>query len=218
MIDRTGLTMTGSGDPKGEAIVKICGITNPEDALQAVRSGANAIGINFYPKSPRFVSFETAEAILSRVPDTVLRVAVCVSPSEALAEKCDSLGFDVLQIHGVRSPDQLPASPLRIWVAVSPQQAASFPEREILIDISWGRGLTADWEEVEKLKRPLILSGGLHEGNVREAVERLRPTGVDVCSGVEQAPGRKDAGKIARFIQEVQRGLTSLQRGKVGSK
>lgn len=218
MNNQSGLKTPRADGGRGEAILKICGVTTPEDAAQAVRLGANAIGVNFYPKSPRFVSFEAAESILERIPATVLKVAVCVSPSEALAEKCHSLGFNVLQVHGVRRPSQLPATPLRIWVAVSPRDAGDFPGCEILIDVSWGRGQTADWEQVEKLNRPVILSGGLHAENVREAVERLRPTGVDVCSGVEEAPGRKDAEKMKRFIREVRRGLASLRRRQVGWK
>ena len=184
-------------------LVKICGITDLEDALQAVRAGADALGFNFYPRSPRYISPQKARLIIDRLPAGRLLVAVVVVGRGYPLPPIPG-GFDVIQVHGAASEAELPESDRRIWVALTPAQLGLFPHREIVIDPSWGSGKKADWDELQRLEdRPYILSGGLDADNVSQALDRLRPVGVDVCSGVESAPGRKDHAKVARFIEAV---------------
>ncbi len=187
-----------------EMLIKICGVTTAEDAQQAIAAGANALGFNFYSKSPRCITARQADAILDRLPDSALRVAVVVigqgDPLPEIPER-----IDVVQVHGAAEPEDLPQMGKRLWVAVTPEQAERFPDHEIVIDPSWGSGQKADWDELQSLGcRPYILSGGLTPENVSEALHKLDPTGVDVCSGVESVPGRKDRQKVTRFIQAVQ--------------
>ncbi len=193
---------------RNNLLVKICGITNLDDALSSVRLGANALGFNFYPKSPRYLDPEQVEGMLSEIPDHVLTVAVMVvgdedglsAPSEVVG-RVPSIG--AFQLHGLHRESEIPTCEKPLFVATSPMEVDRFPNHEILIDTSWGRGKTANWEELRKIDRPFILSGGLRPENVAEAIELLQPAGVDVCSGVEAAPGTKDAGKLRRFMENV---------------
>ena len=184
-------------------MIKICGITTIEDAQQAVRAGADALGFNFYPKSPRYIPPQEAETILAQLPDAVLQVAVIVVGREFPVAEIPE-GIDVVQVHGAAHEEDLPKVDNKLWVAVTARQADRFPDHEIVIDPSWGSGQKADWEELQSLgRRPYILSGGLTPENISEALLRLDPVGVDVCSGVESVPGRKDHQKVTRFIQTV---------------
>jgi phosphoribosylanthranilate isomerase len=117
----------------------------------------------------------------------------------------DDIPTEVLQCHGVESPEEVPLSGRRIWFAVSPETIDRFRDHEVIIDSSWGQGRLADWDRVASIRRPYILSGGLTPENVASAIERLRPAGVDVCSGVESLPGRKDPHKLIKFLKEVER-------------
>ncbi len=196
-------------DPSG-LLVKICGITNLDDALSSVRLGANALGFNFYPKSPRYLEPEQVEKMLPEIPEHILTVAVLVISGEgdlsapsAVVKRVPSIG--AFQLHGLHHESEIPLSEKPLFIATSPMEADRFPNHEILIDTSWGRGKTENWNELRKIDRLFILSGGLRPGNVREALELLQPAGVDVCSGVEREPGIKDVGKLKRFMENVAR-------------
>ncbi len=180
-------------------MIKICGITRLEDALDSVRWGANALGFNFYPKSPRYIEPAAAAAIIERLPEGVLTVGVFVRQVDAEAAAL----VQAVQIHGLERPEEVPQLPQRVLVATSPERAPLFDGCEIVIDTSWGSGRLADWDAVGRLGRPYILSGGLDPGNISLALERLRPAGVDVCSGVEASPGIKDPAKLRAFLKKV---------------
>jgi phosphoribosylanthranilate isomerase len=199
-----------------EFLVKICGITNLDDALSSVRLGANALGFNFYPKSPRYLDPEQVEEMLSEIPNHVLTVAVMVVSGEdglsdpsAVVRRVPSI--DAFQLHGLHRESEIPPSERPLFVATSPMEADRFPNHDILIDTSWGRGKTENWEDLRRLNRTFILSGGLRPGNVTEALELLQPAGVDVCSGVERAPGIKDVGKLEHFMENVRKAVRRRQ-------
>lgn len=185
-------------------LVKVCGITNLEDALLAVEYGANALGFNFYRPSPRYLDFETAFEIIDRLPEGILKVGIWVSPLPDPFPKVVEI-LDALQLYGMRGESEVPRIQKRILIATSPAGAASFPGYEIVLDTSWGRGRLGDWKAIQQLERSYILSGGLTPENVRGALRRLRPAGVDVCSGVEREPGKKDPEKMKAFLAAVRR-------------
>ncbi len=181
-------------------MAKICGIKNLDDALRSVDYGANALGFNFYPPSPRYLDPERADRIIEKLPPNILAVAVLVvGRSLDISPQCSAL-----QLHGLSSEADIPSTHARILVATSPEEAWRFPHHEIVIDVSWGRGKKADWEKVKQLDRAFILSGGLTPGNVVLALQKLQPVGVDVCSGVESIPGNKDPAKLKQFLSAVQ--------------
>ncbi len=207
-------------------IVKVCGITCLDDALGAVECGANALGFNFYPASARYLNMDQAAEIVAGTNGSgVLTVAVVVAnfgdiilnsqsasariPSAKelnfVSPKFPELATTAVQIHGIEHPSDLPDFGRRLFVAVSAESACRFPDHEIIIDSSWGTGRVDDWARLSKLTRPYILSGGLNPDNVARAIETLHPAGVDVCSGVESVPGRKDMKKLKKFIAEVRR-------------
>ncbi len=192
-------------------IVKICGITNAQDAAAAAEAGATALGVNFYPESPRFVTPEQAYHILSVVPEEVWKVGVFVNePRERVETLARELGLDVVQLHG-----EVPEWPtgLRVWRAVRvepgfPTADLSDPHVEaFLLDAApagvWGgSGASFDWRLARGARSRIIIAGGLDETNVAEAIRQARPWGVDACSRLERAPGRKDHIRMRRFIQE----------------
>lgn len=191
-----------------EFLIKICGITNLDDALNSVQLGANALGFNFYPRSPRYLDPERVEEMLAKIPDHVLTVAVMVvvgeeglSAPSAVLERVPSI--DAFQLHGLHHESEIPSSEKPLFIATSPTEADRFPNHDILIDTSWGRGRKENWQDLQKIDRPFILSGGLRPENVAEALQLLNPAGVDVCSGVERKPGIKDDGKLKRFVENV---------------
>lgn len=195
--------------------VKICGITNVEDALQACACGADALGLVFYDKSPRCVTPETARVIIQALPPLVTPVGLFVNEQpqriRQLAEYC---GLDVIQLHGDEGPQDCDFAPLRSIKALRVRDAASlvgheqFPTSALLLD-AWvagaygGTGESFNWELAAGIarQRPVILAGGLTPDNVAAAVSAVRPYGVDVSSGVESVPGRKDPAKVAAFIR-----------------
>lgn len=200
--------------------VKICGITRVEDAAAAAACGADAIGLNFYPPSPRAVDLETAAAIRRALPPFVTAVGLFVNAEAAtIAAAVDSVGLDLLQFHGDESPEQCaePGMPymkaVRVGDAVDVQGlACRYADAAALIldtpdEKLWGgSGRTFDWDLVPAgLTVPVVLAGGLTRANVAAAIRRLRPWAVDVSGGVESSPGIKDAAKIAEFIDEVNR-------------
>lgn len=196
-------------------LVKICGITTVEDAHAAVAAGADWIGLNFFPKSRRYVTPEKARAIVATLPDTVRAVGVFVNCSRGQVEEIAAMvGVHILQFHGDESEDDC-----RNW---------SWPViRAIRVDNDWsvlanagavadyllvdrfvagsygGTGQRVDWKRLATWNppRPLVLAGGLDPTNVAEAVRIVRPFAVDVASGVEVAPGRKDPEAMRRFVR-----------------
>ncbi len=199
--------------------VKVCGITNIEDALKAVEYGADTLGFNFYPPSPRYLFPDQAQTIFVKLPPQVCRVAVFVN--EARGKVTDILnqlhlldGDQVLsgvQFHGDEDGEYCRGWGLKVIKAIRVRGPESllglndFPADLFLLD-SWsegygGSGAQFRWSWIEDLDPSrLILSGGLDLDNVQQAVTQIRPFGVDVCSGVEAKPGIKDYGKLKAFI------------------
>ncbi|HJU49994.1 MAG TPA: phosphoribosylanthranilate isomerase [Pseudogulbenkiania sp.] len=201
--------------------VKICGITRPEDGVEAAHLGADAIGLVFYEKSPRNVSIEQARAIVRVLPPFVSVVALFVNPDEAFVRGVlDACPIDVLQFHGEESPEfcrsfsrpYLKAVRVRPGVDLLEWAAAYHDARGLLADAfvegaHGGTGAVFDWTLLpSSLPLPLILSGGLTPDNVQEAVAKVHPAAVDVSSGVELGKGIKDAAKMAAFISGARHG------------
>lgn len=200
--------------------VKICGITRIEDGAAACAAGVDAIGLNFYPPSPRAVDIEQAIAIRRALPPFVTVVGLFVNANqETVAETVERVQLDLLQFHGDESPARCAQFDRPYIKAIhvgdgADLRAASrrYADAQALLldtrdDKLWGgSGRTFDWDVVPvDLASPVVLAGGLTPTNVAEAVRKLRPYGVDVSGGVEQAPGIKDARKMVTFIQEVDR-------------
>lgn len=198
--------------------VKICGITRVEDALAAVGRGADALGWVFYDKSPRHVSLQQAAPIVRAIPPFVSKVALFVNPSaEQVRAAMAAMPLDVLQFHGEEEAafceqfglPYLKAIRVKIGVDLVQYAARYATAQGLLLDAfvegtHGGTGAAFDWSLIPRqLPLPVILSGGLHAGNVAEAIRQVRPYAVDVSSGVEVAKGIKDAAKIAGFIEEV---------------
>jgi phosphoribosylanthranilate isomerase len=199
--------------------IKICGLTREEDVDAAVNAGADAIGLVFYPPSPRCISIERAAALCRLVPAFVTVTGLFVNAEESfIRERMDALPLTCLQFHGDETASECGGYRLPYIKAarVKPgvdllNYAASFPDARGLLLDTWvaaygGSGKTFDWNLIpQNMPLPLILSGGLDAGNVGEAVRRVRPWAVDVSSGVEvaHAKGIKDAAKIAAFIAGV---------------
>jgi phosphoribosylanthranilate isomerase len=191
-------------------VVKVCGITNVEDALAAVAAGAGALGFNFYPKSPRYLSAADAAAITAAVPAGVLKVGVFVNEAPArVSEIVSEAGLDVAQLHGDEGADGIPPG-VRVWKAFRVndafglEQLEQFPAEAFLLDtpteMYGGSGHTFDWTRARGAAGKILLAGGLDESNVRQAIAVAHPWGVDACSRLESAPGKKDHGRMARFI------------------
>jgi len=216
--------------------VKICGMTNLEDALVAVEAGADAVGFVFYEKSPRCMSVETAREIVEKLPESVEKVGVFAGESLARAvEIGDCVGFDSLQVYPLSGPKSVAATKIpdlpkqkRIYFAfpmqrlVSDEHAITFElttspangNVAILLDSGGsqrpgGTGMTFDWNKaapiVDGLSRTqsVVIAGGLTPQNVADAMGILRPWGVDVASGVEARPGKKDPEKVRAFVRAV---------------
>jgi len=187
-------------------MVKICGITNRDDALAAVDAGASAIGFNFYRESSRYISHTGAAMIAEKIPANVWKVGVFVNESpERIAKTVIEAGLDVAQLHG--SSD---ARGVRIWRAMSPADPvalAMFGDVEaVLIDspadgVSGGSGKTWDWSQTPHLDLKIIVAGGLDADNVRDAIEKTHAWGVDACSRLEKSPGLKDHEKMCKFVK-----------------
>lgn len=207
--------------------VKICGITRVEDAQVAAQAGADAIGLVFYPASPRCVDVPQARAICRVVPPFVSVVGLFVnSPREAVDAILEAVPIDVLQFHG-SEPAAYCAAFSRPYIKAIGVQADVDPQALMKVhphasgflldayqpDIHGGGGVSFDWSQVPASRdRPLILAGGLTPENVAGAIERLRPFAVDVSSGVEQRKGIKSAAKIQAFMRGVERGDASRAR------
>jgi len=193
--------------------VKICGLTRLEDALEAVRLGADAIGFNFWPKSKRYCSPSKAEKIAGRLPPFVTTVGVFVNQSKReIREISSRVGLRALQLHGDEPPAFCRGFSLPVIKAIRVDGRESLDSRfrfqvdAFLLDTPTegfgGSGRTFDWRLLRDSSdpRPIILAGGLSPQNVGEAVAAVKPYAVDVASGVESRPGIKDAKKMAQFI------------------
>ncbi len=180
--------------------VKICGITNREDALAAIDAGARALGFIFVASSPRSVTAERLEPWIHGLPADVWKVGVFADETPETIEQISSrLGLAIAQLHGAETPQNHPGG-LRVWKAFRVNRDSEIPDypaaEAILID-----GIAYDWKRTAHFTRPLILAGGLNEENVRARIECARPWAVDVSSGIESAPGRKDHARMKKFIE-----------------
>jgi phosphoribosylanthranilate isomerase len=197
--------------------IKICGVTNVADAEQIAELGVDAIGLNFVLGSKRRVTREQAEHVARAVRGRVELVAVVADPTDAeVKELREELGIPWLQLHGQEAaarvgrlqPNAYKAVPIED--AADARRAATFPGERLLVDTkvpgaSGGTGKVFDWQLVTDLvaERQLILAGGLTPANVAGAVRVLKPFGVDVASGVESAPGKKDPARLRAFVEAV---------------
>lgn len=187
-------------------MVKICGITNLDDALAAVEGGATALGFNFWPRSARYVSPDDAHHIIRELPSTVWKVGVFVDEERgAVADIARAVRLDVVQLHGRETAREFPDS-LRVWKAVrvakdfDPAALAAYPAEAVLLD-GPENGVAFDWKIGARSPKKVIIAGGLDATNVRQAIEQAHPWGVDACSRLESAPGRKDQDRMARFLE-----------------
>lgn len=200
--------------------VKICGITNVPDALAAIEAGADMVGLMFYDQSPRHVSMDQAAEIAAQIPPFVARVGVFVNPAvDLVMSAIRTCGLNILQFHGEEAPDfctrfgLMSVKAFRIRNAESLKALTDYPTDAWLLDACvpgqlGGTGAIFNWDlaiEAQKLGRPIFLAGGLTPGNVTEAVNSVRPYAVDVSSGVEASPGKKDHAKVRAFIQAARR-------------
>jgi phosphoribosylanthranilate isomerase len=201
-------------------MIKICGITNVDDARAAVENGATALGFNFFPASPRFVTADEAGRVIASLPATVCKVGVFVNLApEQVAETARSLALDVAQLHGDETSAQFPRG-VRVWKAVRvdaefrPEALDAYPAEAVLLDsgatgLYGGSGQTFDWSRAAGSKRKIVLAGGLDADNVARAIEQARPWGVDACSRIEASPGKKDHARMAAFLKAALRASLS---------
>lgn len=200
--------------------VKICGITNWRDARLALDAGADALGFNFYSKSPRVISVEEARTIIQRLPRRILAVGVFVNESYAtILRMAPEADLNALQLHGEESPETLrllaPFYPVikafRVTQGFRAQRLSQYGQAlAFLLDgyrahIRGGTGRMFDWRIAARAKRygRVILAGGLRPENVAEAIAAVKPFAIDVCSGVESAPGRKDPQRLRELMAAV---------------
>lgn len=195
-------------------LIKICGVTSPEDAVAAARAGADAIGINFWPGSKRYIGSDRAAGeVVAAIPPGVLKVGVFVNASQgAVAGTLAKLGLDRVQLHGdEQAADFATMDGARVIRALRIRDEASFDEDatwppglrlyDAFVDGFGGGGVPAPWPLIARLaSRPFLLAGGLTPENVADAIGAVCPDGVDTASGVERSPGRKDAAKMAAFV------------------
>jgi phosphoribosylanthranilate isomerase len=201
--------------------IKICGIKTVKDALAAMEAGADLIGFNFYPKSPRCIDVGICRDIMSvmRKHGHVTYVGVFVNASvEEIYATIETCGLSLAQLHGDETPEMLRALNGKAFKAFRgmPSDITGYERNDapaLLVDaavkgVYGGTGVTADWSAAADLakKYPLLLAGGLTPENVADAVWQVKPWGVDVASGVESEPGKKDASKIKAFVQAVRNG------------
>ena len=198
--------------------VKICGITNLEDGLQAAQAGADALGFVFYGPSPRNVEVDRAASIIAALPPFVTSVGLFVDAEpEFIEQVIKATGLDLLQFHGDECESQcaqygvpyIKALRMRPDVDLARQCHTFASSRGILLDAyvpgkAGGTGQTFDWSQIpQQLDLPIVLAGGLDPSNVQTAIQTVRPWAVDVSGGVEQAKGKKDPALVSAFIEGV---------------
>jgi phosphoribosylanthranilate isomerase len=204
--------------------IKICGITNLDDANAAIDSGADLLGFNFYPRSPRYLEPQAARKIIHQIrlgQSSVMTVGVFVNPKspETIAQIVDEVGLSGVQLHGDESADfclavkdligdRLLIKALRVGENFQPETAATYPADAILLDADAGKryggsGHTFNWaiaRRVREIVLRLFLAGGLSPDNVAEALSTVQPYGIDACSGLELSPGKKDHPRLKLFV------------------
>lgn len=207
----------------GPVIVKICGVKTPAALSAAAEAGARCVGLNFFPKSPRYVTPDQARALAASAPAGLMKVALLVDPADDLVDAIAALPIDMIQLHGAESPARVTAvrarAGLPVMKAVGLGDAADLPALarheavadQILVDarpprdaaLPGGNGLAFDWRLIagRTWARPWMLAGGLTAANVAAAIRLTGARQVDVSSGVESAPGVKDADMIRAFIR-----------------
>jgi phosphoribosylanthranilate isomerase len=188
-------------------MVKICGITNGEDALAAVEAGASAIGFNFYRESPRYISPTGASMIAAKLPAALWKVGIFVNETpDAIARIALDAALDVAQLYGTSE-----ARGIRIWRAIKANESLlahvnDADAEAVLLDtpseaLHGGTGTSFDWSRAKALPKRVIIAGGLDAANVRRAIEQAQPWGVDACSRIEKSPGLKDHDKLREFVK-----------------
>ena len=195
--------------------IKICGITGIEDALHAAACGANALGFIFYRQSPRYIDPATAAGIIARLPGAICKIGVFVNEAaETVKQTAAACGLDLIQLHGDETVDYCEGFHPDVLIKALPletekdlQRASLYPVRALLVDARsagryGGTGKQASWELAARLAKdkPLILAGGLNSENIAAAMRTVRPRAVDINSGVEEAPGKKNAEKVKEII------------------
>jgi len=204
--------------------IKICGLTNLDDARWAIEAGADYLGFVLYPKSPRYVSIKELSRLTEALPETIRKVGVFVNEApirvKEVAEVC---GLSAVQLHGDEDPVDYDAFGVTLWRALrlqggkwNPDPRKWVAERFVLDADSrayGGTGMTVDWDVAGTFaaRHRVMLAGGLTPDNVGDAVRCVRPLGVDVSSGVELAPGRKDYKKVAAFIRAARKADEALR-------
>jgi len=201
-------------------LVKICGITNLEDALCAVDAGAGALGFNFYSPSPRYIDPENVREIIEKLPKRVLTVGVFVNEEpERLKSIASRAGVTALQLHGDESAEY--CAEFRDWYVIKAFSVGEdfdasvvldYPLRAVMIDarhktLRGGTGLLSDWSvarRIRELGKPLFLAGGLSPDNVREAIAVVKPYAVDACSALEEQAGKKNHKSVEAFVRAAQ--------------
>lgn len=198
-------------------LIKICGITNLDDAVAAIAMGADALGFNFYKPSPRYITPQFAREIIEQLPESVLKVGVFVNEEspEIVRNIANESGITALQLHGDESPEycsQFADKYIIKCFAVSHNFDMQMTERyqvdAIMLDtkhntLRGGTGRAFDWsiaQQVSKIVPKLYLAGGLSPDNVAEAIETVRPFAVDACSSLEAVPGKKDHARMRAFV------------------
>ncbi len=200
--------------------IKICGITRSEDAIWATECGADALGFNFWPDSPRYISPEAAQGIIDRLPPFIVPVGIFVNELrlDGLEKAVAASGVQAVQLHGDEPPEfcrlvgtRWPTiRAIRVDAEFEPVQLTLYQVSAVLLDAKvathyGGTGQLFDWKLAVRAKQfvnHLILAGGLTVDNVGEAIRIVKPYGIDVCTSVEVSPGRKDSTKLREFIRE----------------
>lgn len=200
-------------------LVKICGITNIDDALDAVELGADYLGFNFYPDSPRYVTPEKAQEIIQDIPGAIQKVGIFVNADrQYVIDVAVELGLDMLQFHGDETPDycnEFGRPWMKAFRLKEEKEVAAIKDYDspwLLVDAYvekafGGTGIVSNWDLAREAKQygSLFLSGGLKPENIEMAIESVRPYAVDVASGVEQSPGVKDRYKMEELISRVKK-------------
>jgi phosphoribosylanthranilate isomerase len=203
--------------------IKICGLTNLKDAMNAVEAGADALGFVIYAQSPRAITPQTVKAIIARLPPFVTTVGVFANPTETeLREAFDDWGLGVAQLQGDEPPELCNRFPGRVIKTIRVKDkktiemmcyytVRAFVLDTFRLDQLGGTGETFDWSWAKQAKRfgPVILAGGLTPDNVAKAIRTVRPIAVDVSSGVEKSLGKKDPKKVTKFIDAARKAFDS---------
>jgi len=200
-------------------LVKICGITNSDDAVAAVAAGADALGFNFYRPSPRYITPEATRSIVDRLPPGILAVGVFVNEDIAALERTATIaGVSAVQLHGTESPEYCSSLPGRYLIKVFASGAEFRPASVLAYDVSaimldafdkkkfGGTGRVSDWStarQTRKLFPRMFLAGGLSAENVAAAIAQVEPYAVDACSRLESEPGQKDHARMRDFVAAV---------------